>query len=293
MKFAKLSELLMETPIGRFETVGDWSPSAPSRGYDKASEKLLTNPAYVEKVKLKWSKADQYFDLYFVKMKGNSKFSEIGEVMPDFVKDTMKLNIPQRGDRITVIFVNNVGDEKVPLTAWIIAHRFAHALTKKHQSVQDFTGDKNVRNSDYEQIDQTVDRMVNWVSKYVYGERTDDTWMYSQQGADVPLKKRKIMETLGTFKSAREGNLRQDFEMVNELIAQYIITGKVTLNKKLPKMIPLKKAWGRPSRSLYKKQTQDHINDEYIEDQINDFELQIAGYIEEALMNAEGRVFVM
>lgn len=298
MDFKEFHKLLTEAPISDFQRMGDWSPESPGHGFDKASRKLLTNEKYVEKIKTKWSKVEQHFDLYFVKGPGMRKYSEIGEVSRKFVNDVMDVDIPIREDRITVIFVNNRGDEKIPLTAWMLGHRFSHALRRRHQSIKSETKDGNWLNTDFEQIEEALDHLVKWVSKHVYGADLDRKPVYfSAYGSDredrqhnqvVEKKKMKILQALGTFKSAREGKIARAGEMVHELVAQYIINGRVEFNKNLPKSIPYAYAWGRPSSSMHRQK-----DDDATYDGVENGELTVTGYIEQALMNAEGRVFVM
>src|SRR5690606_27691325 len=42
--------------------------------------------------------------------------------------------------------------------------------------------------------------------------------------------RRKFLQALGTFKSAREGNLREYFEFHYEMFAQYLLQGEIKFN---------------------------------------------------------------
>lgn len=296
MTFSKLIQLLLETPIGNFETKGNWNLDAPRYGYDKPSIKMITRENYVEKVRAKWGKIDQIVDMYLLRSKEGNKYSEIGEVSPEFVKTQLKLDIPLNEDRITIIFSNNKGDEKIPLTPWMLAHRFAHALAPRHATVRIANQDREYQNPDWKNLREQVDYIIKWVGTNVYktNMRGDQQYYDSQRYTHVPIniepKKIKIAEALGTFKSARDKNIRASFEMTNECIAQYIIDGSVKLNRELPRRLVLKKAWGRDGDSLWMSKD---ITPEQIADALSNAEATIEGYVQELLTNATGRIFVM
>ena len=283
----------METPIDQFDLKGDWSEKAKKRGFDPASIKLLTNPKYVEKIKTQWNKTDYTFDLYFVRSKEGTKFTEIGRVTPEFVKNELKLDIPINEDNITVIYTNNKGDEKVPLTSWIIAHRMAHAMARDYTGIRNGYAAPKSGNGEtyyYDEIRNQVNRLIREVGQQIYGVDTKDDPRRRGYNTDNNSLLLAIINSLGTFKSARDNNVRAPFEMTNELIAQYIIQGKITLNKKLPEDIGYgKKAWGRSTRGLRKKEiSEEDENDiiEYGEDSINNA-------IDTQLGASQGSIFVM
>jgi hypothetical protein len=295
MKFNKLAQLLLEMPISTFEKKGDWSENAPLHMYDKSSTKMLNNPNYAEKVKTKWSKIDQDIDMYFVRSKQAKRYREIGEISPEFVKEGLGLDIPINDNNITIIFTNNVGDEKVPLTPWIIAHRFAHALARIHKSSHGNYSDAPSRNHQWNAADEAVDYIIDWTLKNGYGVRKTSGYDQNRRWIDVDLgsleqKRLAMANVLGTFKSARDNNLRQPFELTNELIAQFIIEGQIRLNTNLPQRIPYgRMAWGKASRSLFKIKDQEAL----LTDGIERAQSIIAGEIESMLMEAVGKIFVM
>lgn len=236
MTFQELYKFLIkeDDAIENIELKGDWT-SSKLHGYDKASVGILKNKNSLERIKTKWSKLEHPIDLYIAKGPEIHKFYELGRVDFYFVRDKMKLDITPNDDNITLILTNNKGDEKVPLTPWIIAHRFGHA----------FSRDTVTRNgSDYfwKQIQVTVNKLFDEILHIAYGRKLSINDPYSKTNQKI---KRELSHALGTFKSARDKNLRNDSEFIHELIAQYIINGKVTLNTKLPNVLPIKSAWGR------------------------------------------------
>jgi hypothetical protein len=261
MDFDKLASIILESPIGKFELSGKWSADDKLHGYDKASTKLLTNQRYVEKVKTAWNKTEFLFDLYFVRKPNLRQHSEIGRVDLEFVRTQLGLDIEPNPDAITVIYINNAGDEKIPLTSWILAHRVGHAMARDSTKSIPYNGaDPSTNRYLYGELRREVYKAIDEVAKDIYGTDIRENRSYysdnnsQRQNARKASIKMKVSEALGTFKSARENNLRQDFEMINELIAQYIIKGKITLNKTLPNVIPLKKFYKNTIDSVHKQQ---------------------------------------
>lgn len=289
------NKLLLEMPINTFEKKGDWSENAPLHMYDKPSIKMLNNPKYEEKIKYKWNNLKQDIDIYVVRSKQSKRYREIGEVSPEFVKEKLGLDIPIDDTHITMIFTNNVGDEKIPLTPWIMAHRFAHALAPIHDSARGNYSDKAFRNRQWTEADDAVDYIIDWTLKNGYGVQLkpgiDSYGNYRELNyASLNQKRLAMANVLGTFKSARDNNLRQPFELTNELIAQFIIEGSIRLNTNLPERIPYgRMAWGRPAHNLFKIKDQEAL----LTDGIERAESVIGGEIESMLMEAVGKIFVM
>lgn len=103
--------VLAETPIDQFQTIGDFSKG--SSFTRKADRAILSNPKAVEKIKDKFSGVEQTFDMYFVNTKEGRKYSEVGEVEENFIRNELKLDTPINRNNITVFYTNNKGDEGV------------------------------------------------------------------------------------------------------------------------------------------------------------------------------------
>lgn len=207
-----------EMPITRFDLVGNWDKDAPQRGYNRQDVGILTNPKAVEKIHKKWSNTEYDFDFYFVRAKNAWKQREIGKVSREFAKEQFGIDVPQNDDKITIIFTNNIGTEKIPMTAWAIAHRMSHSLRMQFEFSHYFT----------KQIEKDFNELIKELNVRI-----------------TPLE---LAYNLGTMKSCRERNLLNFGEFIHELFAQYIINGKVTFNKITNQLILDKKyAWGRPN----------------------------------------------
>jgi hypothetical protein len=124
--------LLSEMPITGFQLKGQWGPDAKRRyGYSQQDTGILENPKAVEKIHRSWSNSRHDFDLWFLRTARARHHVEVGEVSEDWVLENLgDEEIRPRPDVITVIFTNNTGAEKIPMTAWAIAHRMNYPPAK-------------------------------------------------------------------------------------------------------------------------------------------------------------------
>lgn len=274
------SSILTEMPINSFNLKGEWDKDSKPRGYDKASRGILTSEKGVEKIKNLWNKIPVDVDIYMVSSKHGWKHTEVGKVDPVFILDELKLDIPIDNDNTTIFYTNNKGSEKVPTTAWTLAHRFGHALRR----TPNYQG-----NYEYTMIEKEVARLVSSVGSMLYNIlHRIDSHDYSPINR---INKREIANALGTFKSARDRKLRNYEEFTNELIAQYIITGKIEFNREFPRILPTSFAWGNPNGPYKQKMNDDVAEDfEYI---ITQAENDIYNSIEQLIYSSVGSVYVM
>lgn len=272
----KLVHLLFETPIEDFKTVGDFSK--PGQGWDKSSAKLLSNERGVEKIKQKWSKTSQNFNMYMIKKPGVKEFSEKGRVNPEFIEKELGLNpeefkMGEDSDAITVFYVSNLGDQKVPMTAWIMAHRFAHAIQATVRNRTDATIADQMRSFENE-------------CKALLAKATE---AYGVRGTGNSKMLTKAASLIGTFKSARDGNIRNEFEFIYEILAQYLITGEIKLN-------PLPASTDTYSRAVFgRKDSRPGRADEIEEfnESVEMFARDLQYYADDVLSACVGKTFVM
>jgi hypothetical protein len=231
--------LLNEMPITGFNLRGQWGDGAKRRyGYSPKDTGILENPKAVEKIHKRWSNSKNDFELYFLRSFKASRHVEVGEVSPAWVVENLEEKIDPKPGAITVIFTNNTGAEKIPMTAWAMAHRFGHAIRR------DKTFDKHMR--------EELERDFNEILFQVYG--MENRHLSRPWEADAPNRnlvekyKKALFTSVGTMNSARENKLRNSDEFVHEVVAQYVITGKVEF-KDLPDPLVLdrRQAWGRPN----------------------------------------------
>lgn len=271
--------ILNETPIASFNLEGEWKPDSKPRGYDKASRGILTSEKGVEKIKKLWNKIPIDVDIYMVSSKHGWKHTEIGRVDQSFIKDKLKLDIPINDENATIFYTNNKGSEKIPTTAWTLAHRFGHALRREKGYSSNYH---------YVNLNNYVEQLINKVGNMVYRIVLSGGSSYN---SDDRITKREIAAALGTFKSARDRNLRNYEEFTNELIAQYIITGKIQFNRDFPSILPKRFAWGKP-QGPYKRPMEPELLEEF-EEYIEQMENTIYYACDELVHSAAGNIYVM
>jgi tRNA nucleotidyltransferase/poly(A) polymerase len=278
-----VSKEIDEMAIRQFKTVGDWGRRSSFGDVDR---KILTSPRGVEKIKRQWEKTPFDFDMYLVNdpRVNKSQFREVGLVDMSFVRDNMKLTadeIPDPdGNTITIIYTSNTGAERYMSSGWILAHRLGHALARGRgfpaEKWQEFIKDLRKRIADILKEVYGID---------VYGKTYD---FQGNAGRDKILK--YVAQELGTMKSARDNKMRNWYEFAYELLAQYLLTGKITFNPLPQSIITGIAGWGR-------KQTR-YSKDEEAREAINTSELEsialeIEGDLETILGASVGKVFVM
>lgn len=265
--------LISEMPITGFTKVGDFSPTAKRLyGFSKQDAGILNNPKAVEKIHKKWSNTKENFDFYFVRQPKAYKQFAIGEVSAEWVKDKLNLDVQPNEDSITVIFTNNIGDQGVPMTAFIIAHRLGHAI-------------RNDRIFDY-YLAQEIEKDFKGLLKNIYNYSGDSYWDF-----DNNLK--ALVYAVATMRSARQRNLRNFAEFTHEILAQYIITGKVKFNP-IPKFLLVKNhmAWGNPVKQGLNSRLDDEKMAEWNE-VLQGYADKYEHYIDSVLMGLVGKIFVM
>lgn len=274
--------VLDETPIDQFQTIGDFSKG--SSFTKKADRAILTNPKAVQKIKDKFANTNQTFDMYFVNSKEGRIHKEVGEVTENFIRNELKLDTPINRNNITVFYTNNTGDQGVMMTAWIVAHRFGHVVRR----LQGWIG-----------LCNSVNGIIQRTMKDVYkkdmpldrknGNLGDNYYNSGDNSTNGKILK-NFYQIIATFKSARDKKIRNQYEFMYELLAQYITTGKVTFNP-LPKFIPVTYAWGKPSMGVRFHGTDADL--EYYNGYLRNLEEIFGDYAEYLLDECVGKIFVM
>lgn len=129
-----------------------------------------------------------------------------GEMTPAAIKRAFDVDIPADPKAFTAVFGFNEGDERRPLTPWMIAHRLGHLINERGRSVAGgvFTRSLRELNRRWRELDY------------------DDKGLIDIQN---------ILHEIGTFKSARDSSVRGLGEFVLECFAQFLITGRITFRK--------------------------------------------------------------
>lgn len=305
MRIRQLFDPLYETPIEDYQLVGDFSKAQSF--HNKVDRRLVSNPRYIERIKNMFAKTQLDFRMYFVNsrnaMLGHAERVEPGEyqrrepymeegvVTMKWLQQKMPEELAQMEQQggfnpqgINIIFTNNRGDERAPMTGWIIAHRIGHSVLRPHHNPGDFLGP----------IIKEIQEKLDYVLQ-MYGTKVPPR-QYRTNGRLVVADSRdydssiitRLLGQIGTSKASRENNLRTFAEFIYECFAQYLIVGEVRLNPAPPQMI-LSFSYGRPSYSHTLDRVEQSEADYAIEYLIPMMEQEF----DRALHAAVGNIFVM
>lgn len=244
-----VKETLEEMPIKTFQTVGDFSKRYSFK--NKTDRAILSSPAGVQKIKRLFEKTDAVFNLYFLNSpKAGSEFQEYGIVTPEFVKEKFDVELPQDNEAISIVFIGNSAAERHMMTGWVIAHRIGHALEatqrKQQNNVVGYSWAEYVnelRSSVVKYLEEVYKLRVRMEPGRGTGDPKDRTYVprLDQKSEKLLLT---AMQQMGTFKSARENNVRNYLEFFLEVFAQYLITGKVKFNHLPERLLTAIGPWG-------------------------------------------------
>lgn len=275
--------VLSEMPITGFRLSGQWGPDAKRKyGYSKQDTGILENPKAVEKIHKSWSNSKNDFELWFLRSAMARRHVEVGEVEEDWVRENLGEDIKAKDDAITVIFTNNTGAEKIPMTAWAMAHRLGHAIRL------DSTFEHHMR--------REIDRDFSEILKYVYGvdRRQGPAWDGTSRADynQTERHRKALFSAVGKMKSARENNLRNSDEFVHELVAQYIVAGKIEFNDLPdPLVVDRRMAWGRPNNTT--RRVSDRAAYVEYNETLHSNAAKYEYNLDSIFSGLEGRIFVM
>ncbi len=280
---------LLEAPIEDFNLVGDWTRSSSFR--DPQDRKILTNPRAQQQIIHKWSKTVVPFNMYFVNNAEANRHTEVGEVSTEWLEKNMPKTLPQlklRDDAVNIIYTNNKGSERVPMTSWIMAHRFGHAIDRYNNSVQyDFT---EIRNTVLRTVSNILEEYYG-IKDIPYDKDKLPRFSYMNRHKTHPDTERILIafyQIIGKMRSARSKNLRNENEFVHELLAQYIITGHVTFNP-----LPENFFYTVPRRRIPIRGNGNPGDYQYYNSQLETLAEALDEQFETLLETCVGRIFVM
>lgn len=272
-------QFLLEAPIGDYQTFGDFSKNSSFR--DRRDRFLIKNPKTIELVKKKFDNTEHMFNFYFVNSAKANKHTEDGLItlqalrdkLGDEVADTVADKLDN--DSINIVFTNNKGSERMPLTSWMMAHRIMHAMARENGMYKSYAYT--------EASDALLDCVSDCLQYYgVQDTVTKDRHM-SSKNRKFQLIMLQFFYQVATFKSARDKNIRDWFEILNELGAQYLTTGKIKFNQ-APNIIELK----GPKGFIYRCSDLEAVND-----LLNSLENTMMYYIDIIMSNACNRIYLM
>ena len=278
--------------IGTYKTLGDFDK--PSMGFKKqADRRIITNPKLIQRTRDQFARTDHPFNFYFVNFPGYGRHAETGMVGRDWLDKYLtkaSKEIPTDNMHVNIIFVGNQAAEWKPMTPWIMAHRIAHAFQRD-------SGMGKIHS--YEEAAQELRRTTNYIFQQAYGKTAIHPQKFAggyggeREWEKIRLDQRTFKffwQNVAIFKSAREGKIRDWFEVIHELFAQYLITGKIKFNP-LPKHISKQQAFKHAGIYIgFKGNDQDY---EYFNGMMEDLADGLEAYFDNAIGEATGHFFVM
>lgn len=261
--------------------MGDFTKQGPFTGADK---KLVPHHKNIEKATQFFEQTPFDFRLFFSNIPGTGRYSEHGEMDPEalkiiFGKDAEEI-INGSSDAINVVYVGNKGDRKVMLTPWMMAHRFGHAIQAGARGKKEWSAWKEAEKHFF----TTVNGLLN--DYYSKIGRSGGDLKY-----ELTPEYNALFNAIGTQRSSRSGEIRRPYEFLYELFAQYLGTGKVTLNPFPTNLTYGRKAWGNPTRFMnIKPEYRDETERKYAAEVLaHDMEIMF----NDVLSNSVGKIYVM
>ena len=288
---------LNEMPIQRMELVPNdpnvWKKGAKRKyGWSDQDVGIVASEGGVKKFKRLWENTDHNYEFYLVRSPKAKVYNNYGEMTPEMVQEKLGFEIKPSSDAITVVFVGNTGDEKIPFTAWTAAHRMGHAFqtSPKLYKWREFTN----------QLEKDTSEMLNKLyhvdvqSSAGYGLSDEQRFIKNQNDRKTV---KSLYQDIGTMKSARTKNIRVFFEFAYELLAQYLLTkNKIQFN--IPaKQIITKYFWGHPQGPYLDPQFRNEkLNpggQEELKDMVDSMAEIYNAMLYDVLSQAINKIFVM
>lgn len=224
-----VNESLTEAPISDFQVHGDFSQPGTFRHED--DRKLLSSPKAREKIVRMFEKTPFDFVIHAVNLphanQENDPYSTAGYGLTTNKDLKNKLGIslpPAKPHQIRIIYRANEGGDRVPLTGWIVSHRFWHAVENGitnytrlliepvWHALDDLKVHADTEHPDYQAKAGLVRNHLGVVPDDMYHNNT-------------------IMGLLGKMASARQGRVAGRIDFVHECCSQWLIAGSVRLNR--------------------------------------------------------------
>jgi hypothetical protein len=217
----RTTDFLNEMPVASFNAVGDLGTGPDGKQFTMADWKVSHSEKALAKIYRIFEKTPYWFNFVVVFSKNES----LGRLMFDNKTGAEALSkvvghpVKTEG-AITVVYNNHVtaSSNRMPLSAWTLAHRFGHAAhLNNSQSESDYPVAKLWNKIDYDLrviLEDAYRRIAIGPTEGKNTGRRHETAMAS---------------IFCTFKSARDNNMNSNWEVVADLIAQYLISGRIRL----------------------------------------------------------------
>ena len=238
-------EIVNEAPLADFGAYGDLSKEGSFRSDDL---RAIQNPKWVDKVRAGLSHVDVPINLYFYNSADRKVTFDENGVEGHSIIDVRDLSFlsryvglhslsvlhriigkypPNGGSSFNVLMVENEGGARLPLTPWIMAHRVGHALLEAgdERTVNKTEGMQRLTKEIYRihrNMMSNIGAMLQSSPNHKEKIRASSAYQADE---------RYLISQIGKMKSAKNDNLTQSEEFIPEMVAQYLMTGKVSFNR--------------------------------------------------------------
>ena len=234
-----INEILREAPLADFDMIGDPDTEGSFRPDDL---KKFRNPVWRDKIANAFRKTPYKFNIYMlngeggrVSLKGsdievrdlNNLSKYVGINPMSVVSRLIGKEPPDTEDSITVLMVENEGTNRVGLTPWMLAHRTAHALIYAGQEADKSSSQGYFRSQTIQSFYGTMNSLINETARYL--EKSQYYQYFDWDSASSSAA--NVAKAIGKMRSAKTGNLTNISEFYVEIIAQYLVSGKVSFER--------------------------------------------------------------
>jgi hypothetical protein len=183
------------------------------------------------------------------------------------VGDLWELDIQPAPDKITVMFTNNEGARRYPLTGWMIAHRMFHSFAFTRDGR--YHGGENI---------QPVNDQLNRLMEQFSAVMGDIRSIYNPSLGIIDCA-----QEVGTTKACRDKNLNTSAEFMPEHFAQFMLKGAVRLNP-MPEKV-------RSTNDIFYTCTQGNYT--YCNEEVAEFERWLNIEFGKLVQLCKGRIFAI
>lgn len=301
---------LVEVPIKDLDIIGE--PVGTRGGERDTAPKdvaPIMSPKGKEKIIRVYEKTPHDF-LFYVLGKQPGHVGSTGIIDIETAKKLIGRKIEEikrNPNAITIIYRHNVTGQAnyVPLTSWILGHRIVHTLQSAsfHKPYDDSV-------KLYNDTERLLYELIYRLAEVVYDYPISDIPKSDPISMSLTLRQGHspfvvpLIHSLFTMRSARRKRLPIHVDHLGELMAQYLIKGKINFNK-LPEHFPkyLTSYHVRPRRERNKKQWKGSLkrgmNYHYKEEKFQEanklidlYEERINQDIRRLFESMQGKIFV-
>lgn len=308
MRLYEITQAMSEMALKSYTPVGfkrNKKGELNSGGFNKVDRELVNHDKFKEKLTKFFATTEHPFYIYTLQKPGvQRKYEEHGyvsleeanRISPEIAE---MINEVQQSDPggIHVIYVGNAGAEYKIMTPWIMAHRMSHSIAAHDGRAGSRSGVKgNVVSRMATRLFSEVENVLkdHYMGDYHREMNTADSYKINGMWLSAEAQKvyAALFNNIGTMKSARNKKIVRPHEFVHEIVAQYILTGKVTFNK-FPASIKLTTPTGRIKRQYTAHQETDELYAEELQQLTNNLSADLAVLCEDILSAVSGKIFVM